>query len=98
MRTIGLSPLEIRGIVERAFLPLACTCEQAAHECFNVRIEDLHTGKVCLVAEGVSPDRFASSREISNLIAELRTQLEAPGAARNAALAGHVQHTRARAF
>ncbi|WP_263263349.1 DUF1652 domain-containing protein [Pseudomonas sp. RIT-PI-S] len=76
MRTIGLSPLEIRGIVERAFLPLACTCEHAADDSLNIRIEDLHTGKVYLVAEGVSTDRFASSRDISNLIGELRTQLE----------------------
>ncbi|MBA1245180.1 MULTISPECIES: DUF1652 domain-containing protein [Pseudomonas] len=97
MKTIGLSPLEIRGIVERAFLPLACTCEQSADECFTVRIEDLHTGKVCLVADGVSPDRFASSRDISNLIAELRTQLESPAFGRGAALGGHMSH-RARAF
>jgi hypothetical protein len=75
MRTIGLSPLEIRSIVERAFLPLGCTCEQALDECFTIRIEDLHTGKVHLMAEGVSADRFASSREISNLIAELRHAL-----------------------
>lgn len=97
MKTIGLSPLEIRGIVERAFLPLACTCELAADECFTVRIEDLHTGKVCLVAEGVSADRFASSREISNLIAELRTQLETPAFGRGAMFGGHSAH-RTRVF
>jgi hypothetical protein len=75
MRTIGISSLEMRGIVEAAFYPLTCTCEHSVNECFTVRIEDLHTGKVHLIAEGISMDRFASSREISNLIAELRGQL-----------------------
>lgn len=97
MKTIGLSPLEIRGIVEGAFLPLACTCEQAADECFTVRIEDLHTGKVCLVAEGVSADRFASSRDISNLIAELRTRLDTPALGHGVAFRGYIPQ-RARAF
>lgn len=78
MKTIGLSPLEIRGIVERAFLPLSCTCEQGADDRFTIRIEDLHSGRVCLVEEDVSADRFASSREISDLIAELRTRLAPP--------------------
>ncbi|WP_084596285.1 DUF1652 domain-containing protein [Pseudomonas massiliensis] len=76
MKTIGLSPLEIRGIVEQAFLPLACTCEHADDDEFNIRIEDLHSGKLMLAAEGISPDRFASSREICALIADLRTRLE----------------------
>lgn len=78
MKTIGLSELEIRGIVERAFLPLGCTCEHGADDHFTIRIEDLHTGRVCLVEEDVSADRFASSREISDLIAELRTRLASP--------------------
>ncbi|WP_426199130.1 DUF1652 domain-containing protein [Pseudomonas sp. DC3200b2] len=76
MKTIGLSPLEIRGIVEQAFLPLACTCEHAGDDEFNIRIEDLHSGKLMLAAEGISPDRFASSREICALIADLRGRLE----------------------
>jgi hypothetical protein len=76
MRTIGLSALEMRGIVERAFEPLSCVCETSFGHCFSVRIEDPHTGKVHLTVEGISEDRFSSSREISNLIAELRTELE----------------------
>lgn len=76
MRTIGLSALEMRGIVERAFEPLTCVCETSFGHCFTLRIEDPHTGKVYLIAEGISEDRFASSREISHLIAELRAELE----------------------
>lgn len=76
MKTIGLSPLEIRGIVEQAFLPLSCTCEHASDDDFNIRIEDLHSGRLLLRAEGISPDRFASSRDIGDLIADLRTRLE----------------------
>jgi hypothetical protein len=76
MRTIGLSDLEMRGIVERAFEPLTCVCETTFGHCFTLRIEDPHTGKVYLVMDGISEDRFASSREISNLIAQVRAELE----------------------
>lgn len=76
MKTIGLSPLEIRGIVEQAFLPLSCTCEHVGEDEFNIRIEDLHNRRLILLAEGISPDRFASSQEICDLIADLRGRLE----------------------
>jgi hypothetical protein len=65
----------MRGIVEGAFQPFACTCEHLPDDCFTIRIEDLHSGKVYVVAERISMDRFASSRDISNLIAELRGEL-----------------------
>lgn len=77
MQTMGLSPLEIRSIIERAFLPLACTCEQGLDESFSVRIEDPHAGKLYVVATDIPIARMASSRAISDLIAELRGQLAA---------------------
>jgi len=78
MHTMGLCPLEIRSIIERAFLPLACTCEQGLDESFSVRIEDPHAGKLYVVATDIPIARMASSRAISDLIAELRGQLAAP--------------------
>jgi len=78
MKPLGLSLLEMRGIVESAFQPLHCTCEAVDGDCFTIRIEDLHTGSVHVIAERVSIERFASSGEISHLIAELRSELHNP--------------------
>lgn len=77
MKTIGLSPLELRSILEHAFLPSHCVCEHSANGTLALHIEDPATGRVELQVQDISTDRFSSSREISDLIAQLRGQLEA---------------------
>ncbi|WP_213880166.1 DUF1652 domain-containing protein [Pseudomonas sp. dw_358] len=77
MLPIGLSSLELRNIIECAFLPLHCTCSVADDQSLSVQISDLESGQVHLDKRGISPDRLASSRGISNLIAEMRTELSA---------------------
>ncbi|WPP01847.1 DUF1652 domain-containing protein [Pseudomonas sp. HR96] len=81
MLPIGLSALELRNIVECAFLPLHCTCSTADNATLSVDISDPQTGKVHLLKTGIAPERLASSRGICNLIAELRTELTAEQAA-----------------
>ncbi|MFF7706645.1 DUF1652 domain-containing protein [Pseudomonas sp. NPDC007930] len=78
MKTVGLCPLELRGIIEHAFLPLHCVCEQVEDGTLRIRIEDPANGQAVLEERGISTDRFASSREISDLVAQLRQQLQAP--------------------
>ncbi|NBA97678.1 DUF1652 domain-containing protein [Pseudomonas sp. R5(2019)] len=78
MMCLGLSSLELRNIIECGFLPRHCTCEVAPDETLTVVISDPVTNHVQLRVEGISTDRLASSRDISDLIAELRVRLEHP--------------------
>lgn len=75
MIACGLSNLELRSIVEGAFLPLNCTCTIAADQSMTVQIAEPSTGHVNLLVTGISLNRLNSSREISNLVAELRDEL-----------------------
>ncbi|RRV07346.1 DUF1652 domain-containing protein [Pseudomonas sp. v388] len=71
----GLSTLELRSIVEGAFLPLRCTCTVAPDYSMTVQIADPVTSRVDLLVTGISLDRLKTSRDISNLVAELRDEL-----------------------
>lgn len=75
MLPLGLSSLELRNIIECAFLPLHCTCSVTQSGSLNIQVSDLQTGQVHLVKRGIAPDGLASSRGISNLIAQLRSEL-----------------------
>ena len=77
MLPIGLSSLELRNIIECAFLPLHCTCSFADDQRFTVQISNLESGQVYLVKRAIASDRLASSRAISQLIGEMRTELDA---------------------
>lgn len=94
MLPLGLCALELRNIIECAFLPLHCSCSFTEDNHLNVQISDLKTGQVHLLKNGIAPDRLASSRGISNLIAELRTELAADQAARVQTAAGPVRQAR----
>jgi hypothetical protein len=74
-----LSTLELRGIIERAFLPLRCTCTVAPDYSMTVQISDLHSDRVDLIVTGISLDRLNTSRDISELVAELRYDLANKG-------------------
>ncbi|UFH51104.1 DUF1652 domain-containing protein [Pseudomonas sp. KNUC1026] len=75
MRTLGLSPLELRSIIEKAFLPLQCRCEEAADSSLNVWVEQQpDSGRMELVGKGVGTQELRSSRDINDLIARLRKQ------------------------
>ncbi|MDE1166601.1 MAG: DUF1652 domain-containing protein [Pseudomonas sp.] len=76
MMTLGLCSLELRNIIECAFLPKRCTCQVAPDKSLTVQVTDPVTGRVDLLVTGISTDRLNSSRAISDLIAELRGDLE----------------------
>jgi len=78
MLPLGLSSLELRNIIECAFLPLHCTCSCVDGLSFVVQVSDPDTGQVSLLKRDVAPERLASSRAISQLIAELRSELQQP--------------------
>lgn len=90
MLPLGLSSLELRNIIECAFLPLHCTCSCVDGLSYVVQISDPHTGKVSLLERDVAPERLASSRAISQLIGELRARLDSPAQVANAPRRQHV--------
>lgn len=75
MKALGISPLEMRQIIESEFLPLQCECLEEEGGKLLVRIHNPATGQVDLVKKGVSFDRFSSSRAILQLVGELRSEL-----------------------
>lgn len=75
MIACGLSTLELRSIVEGAFLPLRCTCTVAPDYSLTVQIADPLSNRIDLLVTGISLDRLKSSRDISNLVAQLRYEL-----------------------
>ncbi|MBI6853973.1 DUF1652 domain-containing protein [Pseudomonas cichorii] len=79
MIACGLSTLELRNIIEVAFLPLSCTCTvvpglSPARTTLSVQITDPSTGRVELSVTGISLERLKTSRDISDLVAELRDE------------------------
>ncbi|CAM3401326.1 hypothetical protein BZK31_04800 [Pseudomonas floridensis] len=75
----GLSTLELRSIVEGAFLPLRCTCTVAPDYSMTVQVNDPYSGRVELVVTGISLHGLKTSRDISNLVSELRDELNQGG-------------------
>jgi hypothetical protein len=70
-----LSTLELRSIIERAFLPMRCTCTVAPDSSMTVQITDPESERVELFVTGLSLDRLNTSRDIAELVAELRYDL-----------------------
>lgn len=70
-----MSVLEQRHIVECAFLPLACNCSIDGSESVTIQIRDPVTAKVYLNVTGISRSELSTSRQISQLVAQLRQDL-----------------------
>jgi Protein of unknown function (DUF1652) len=75
-RLAMLSTLELRHNIESGFLPLSCKCELNGDGSLQIQIFDKKTGRVDLLVTGVSASQLKGSREISQLIAELRAELD----------------------
>lgn len=80
-----LSTLELRGIIERAFLPMRCKCTVAPDYSMTVQVSDPVSDRVELCVTGISLERLNTSRDISDLIAELRYDLANGGRLQNEA-------------
>ncbi|MCJ2373521.1 DUF1652 domain-containing protein [Pseudomonas sp. RGM 3321] len=72
MITSGLSELELRSIVERAFLPLRCTCT-IANDQMTVQISDPVSGRTHRQTS-LPLSRIKTMRDISALVAGLREE------------------------
>ena len=72
-----LSTLELRHIIESAFLPLSCECLVDPRGSLQARIFEPISGRVELLVTGISTARLNGNREISALIADIRYDLKA---------------------
>ncbi len=70
-----MSVLEQRHIVECAFLPLACSCSIDGSESVTIQIRDPVTAQVYLNVTGISRAELSTSRQISQLVMQLRQDL-----------------------
>lgn len=72
-----LSALELRNIIESSFLPKRCQCTLSPDLSMTVKVyADGETDQLDLLKTGINAQRLNGCREINNLIAELRTDLQ----------------------
>ena len=72
-----LSALELRNIVESSFLPKRCQCTLSPDLSMTVKVySDVETDHLDLFVTGIDAHHLNGCREINNLIAELRSDLE----------------------
>ncbi|MFJ5300894.1 DUF1652 domain-containing protein [Pseudomonas sp. NPDC088368] len=70
---MSISLLELRHIIESGFLPLECRCTSTTANELTIEIIDRTTG-ANLAVGGIDVATLGTSRAISELIGELRTE------------------------
>lgn len=77
-----LSVLELRHIIESAFLPVKCCCRVESPGYLQVEIFDSESGMRELFVKGVAIADLSGSHAISKLIRQIRAELHAARLAR----------------
>lgn len=71
---MAISLLELRHIIESAFLPLDCRCSCNSQGELTIEVSDPVLGSI-VVMGGVPAATLGSSRAISNFIAQIRSEV-----------------------
>ncbi|MHC8386637.1 DUF1652 domain-containing protein [Pseudomonas sp. MDT2-39-1] len=72
-----LSALELRNIVESSFLPKRCQCTLSPDLSMTVKVySDRRTDHLDLSVTGIDAKQLNGCREISDLIAGLRSEMQ----------------------
>ncbi|AXH55462.1 DUF1652 domain-containing protein [Pseudomonas amygdali pv. lachrymans] len=71
-----ISSLELRHIIEQAFLPMKCICINVPDGSLTIQIFSQNTEKEELTVTGVDASGLGSSRAIAALVLELRDELK----------------------
>lgn len=72
-----LSALELRNIIESSFLPKRCQCSLSPDLSMTIKVySDGQTDQVDLLVSGIDASTLNGCREINDLIAELRTEIQ----------------------
>lgn len=70
-----LSTTKIRQTIESGFAPLSCRCELTSNGALTVEIYDAGSGRVHLFVTGIALADVQTSRQIAQVIAELRAEV-----------------------
>ncbi|APV42703.1 MULTISPECIES: DUF1652 domain-containing protein [Pseudomonas] len=72
-----LSALELRNIIESSFLPKRCQCTLSPDLSMTVKVySDRETDHLDLMVTGINAKRLNGCREINDLIAGLRSDMQ----------------------
>jgi len=71
---MGMSLLELRHIIESGFLPIKCRCSVDQNGDLTIELVDPSAG-TNLVTGGIPLTSLQTSRDIANLIGELKAEL-----------------------
>ncbi|MGF0237902.1 DUF1652 domain-containing protein [Rhodococcus sp. IEGM1300] len=72
-----LSALELRNIIESSFLPKRCLCTLSPDLSMTVKVfSDRKTDQLDLMVTGINAKHLNGSRQINDLIAGLRSDLQ----------------------
>ncbi|MGF6108505.1 DUF1652 domain-containing protein [Pseudomonas sp. ADAK2] len=72
-----LSALELRNIIESSFLPKRCQCTLTPDLSMTIKVyADTHTDQLDLMVTGINAKHLNGCREINDLIAELRSDMQ----------------------
>jgi hypothetical protein len=69
-----LSRLELRHIIENAFLPKACSCSITPRGSMTIQLFNPNTREEELVVTGIDPATLVSSRAIAALVGEIKEE------------------------
>lgn len=71
-----LSALELRNIIESSFLPKRCQCTLSPDMLMTIKVyADGATNRTDLCVTGINAKHLNGSREISDLVCELRADM-----------------------
>lgn len=70
-----LSPLELRHIMENAFLPTVCKCEIDTTGMMNLKLINARTNEAILEERNIRTADLSSAREIATFVAELKNKM-----------------------
>jgi len=73
-----LSVLELRHLIESAFLPVRCCCRVESQGYIKIEIFDSDTGMQQLLVTGIAVSDLTGNQAITNLISEIREELQLP--------------------
>ena len=72
-----LSALELRNIIESSFLPKRCQCTLSPDLSMTIKVySDRQTDQLDLIKTGIDAKHLNGCREINDLIAELRVDMQ----------------------
>ncbi|SDI11511.1 DUF1652 domain-containing protein [Pseudomonas abietaniphila] len=70
-----ISDLEIKHLLEVAFLPNRCVCNIPPYGSISLQIYDQKSGELLLTLIGIARTEIASSRSIAKLVGEIRHEI-----------------------